>query len=209
MPFGVLTAALLRAPSADERITRDGAVKVVRSATNLGGSKTETGLRKHYIPPRGIGLGGRPGPVSEGDSHVDGHQHNGRGTELEMASIETTTTLSMADAETAIRAALSEQGFGVLTEIDLAATLLAKLGVARPPMKILGACNPSFANRALEFDEDASLLLPCNVVLSETENGTRIAAIDPRTLMSDPEFAALAQEAADQLIAAIAAVPVT
>jgi uncharacterized protein (DUF302 family) len=125
-----------------------------------------------------------------------------------MATIETTTSLSMAEAETAVRTALAEQGFGVLTEIDVAATLRAKLGVERPPMKILGACNPSFANRALEFDEDASLLLPCNVVLSETEGGTRIVAVDPRTLMSDPEFAALAQEAADCLIAAIAAVPV-
>jgi uncharacterized protein (DUF302 family) len=75
-------------------------------------------------------------------------------------------------------------------------------------LKILGACNPSFANRALEFDEDASLLLPCNVVLSETEGGTRIAAVDPRSLMTAPEFAPLAQEAAESLIAAIAAVRV-
>ena len=125
-----------------------------------------------------------------------------------MASIETTTSLSMADAETAVRAALADQGFGVLTEIDVAATLRAKLGVERPPLKILGACNPSFAYRALEFDEDASLLLPCNVVLSETKGGTRIASVDPRSLMTAPEFAPLAQEAADRLIAAIAAVPV-
>ena len=125
-----------------------------------------------------------------------------------MATIETTTSLSMIDAETAVRTALTEQGFGVLTEIDVAATLRAKLGVERPPMKILGACNPSFANRALEFDEDASLLLPCNVVLSETERGTRIAAVDPRTLMAAPEFAELANEAANCLIVAIAAVPV-
>jgi uncharacterized protein (DUF302 family) len=125
-----------------------------------------------------------------------------------MATIETTTSLSMTDAETAVRTALTEQGFGVLTEIDVAATLRAKIGVERPPMKILGACNPSFANRALEFDEDASLLLPCNVVLSETEGGTRIVAVDPRNLMTAPEFAELANEAAHCLIAAIAAVPV-
>jgi uncharacterized protein (DUF302 family) len=123
-----------------------------------------------------------------------------------MATIETTTSLSMTDAETAVRTALTEQGFGVLTEIDVAATLRVKIGVA--PMKILGACNPSFANRALEFDEDASLLLPCNVVLSETEGGTRIVAVDPRNLMTAPEFAELANEAAHCLIAAIAAVPV-
>jgi uncharacterized protein (DUF302 family) len=125
-----------------------------------------------------------------------------------MARIETTTSLSMGAAEAAVRIALTEQGFGVLTEIDVAATLRAKLGVERAPLKILGTCNPSFANRALEFDEDASLLLPCNVVLSETAGGTRITSVDPRDLMTAPEFASLAQEAADRLIAAIAAVPV-
>ena len=125
-----------------------------------------------------------------------------------MASIETTTTLSMADAESAVRAALADQGFGILTEIDIAATLRIKLGVERAPMKILGACNPSFANRALTVSEDASLLLPCNVVLSQTEEGIRITAVDPRTLMSAPEFAKITQEAADQLIAALTAVPV-
>jgi uncharacterized protein (DUF302 family) len=124
-----------------------------------------------------------------------------------MAAIETTTTLSMADAETAVRAALAEQGFGVLTEIDVAATLHAKLGVDRSPMKILGACNPSFAHRALGLDEEASLLLPCNVVLSATADGTRVLAVDPRTLMPDPTFAELTTEVAEQLSAAIRAVP--
>jgi uncharacterized protein (DUF302 family) len=124
-----------------------------------------------------------------------------------MAAIETTTTLSMADAETAVRAALAEQGFGVLTEIDVAATLHAKLGVDRAPMKILGACNPSFAHRALGLDEEASLLLPCNVVLSATADGTRVLAVDPRTLMPDPTFAELTTEVAEQLSAAIRAVP--
>jgi uncharacterized protein (DUF302 family) len=124
-----------------------------------------------------------------------------------MAAIETTTTLSMADAETAVRAALAEQGFGVLTEIDVAATLHAKLGVDRAPMKILGACNPSFAHRALGLDEEASLLLPCNVVLSATADGTRVLAVDPRTLMPDPAFAELTTEVAEQLSAAIRAVP--
>ena len=126
-----------------------------------------------------------------------------------MASIETTTTLSMADAESAVRVALADQGFGILTEIDIAATLRIKLGVERPPMKILGACNPNFANRALEVSEDASLLLPCNIVLSQTDRGTRIAAVDPRTLMGAPEFADITQEAANQLKAALAAVPVS
>lgn len=123
-----------------------------------------------------------------------------------MTNIEIITALSMTDAEAAVRTALAAQGFGVLTEIDLAATLRAKLGVERRPMKILGACNPSFAQRALAVDEDASLLLPCNVVLAETDHGTRITAVDPRVLMNAPEFAAITQEAASQLIAALAAV---
>lgn len=124
-----------------------------------------------------------------------------------MAPIETTTSLSMADAEVAVRAALADQGFGILTEIDVAATLRAKIGVDRRPMKILGACNPTFAHRALELDENAGLLLPCNVVLTETDAGTRVTSIDPRTLMPEPEFADLAGEAADRLTAAIEAVP--
>ncbi len=124
-----------------------------------------------------------------------------------MAVIETTTRLSMADAEVAVRATLAAQGFGVLTEIDVAATLKAKLGVDRAPLKILGACNPTFAHRALELDESVSLMLPCNVVLAETEGGTKITAADPRELMTGASFEELAGDAAQRLIAAVAAVP--
>jgi len=126
-----------------------------------------------------------------------------------MSSMETTTSLPMAAAEAAIRVALSEQGFGVLTEIDVAATLRSKLGVERAPMKILGACNPTFAHRALEMNEAVSLLLPCNVVLSETSAGTRISIADPRALMSSAEFVPLADEAAERLLAALDAVTAT
>ena len=105
-----------------------------------------------------------------------------------MRAIETTTALSMADAEVAIREALAVQGFGVLTEIDLAATLKAKLGVERAPLKILGACNPTFAHRALELDESVSLLLPCNVVLADTGHGTKISTVDPRDFMTGDAF---------------------
>jgi uncharacterized protein (DUF302 family) len=122
-------------------------------------------------------------------------------------AIEKFTMLSREDAEEAVRSALGAQGFGVLTEIDVAATLKAKLGIDRAPLKILGACNPGFAHRALELDERISLLLPCNVVLTATEDGTRISAIDPTSLMDSPEFVTLAREAADLLAAAIDAVP--
>lgn len=122
-------------------------------------------------------------------------------------AFETTTTLSMEAAEVAVRAALAAQGFGVLTEIDVAATLKAKIDVDRPALKILGACNPGFAHRALQVDERVSLLLPCNVVLAAVDGGTRVSAMDPRALMTDPEFASVADDAAAKLAAAIAAVP--
>lgn len=122
-------------------------------------------------------------------------------------AIERTVSLSMADAEQAIRAALADQGFGVLTEIDIAATLKAKIGVERAPLKILGACNPGFADQALRLEPSVALLLPCNVVLAATDGGTRVSIADPRTMMSDPSFSELADGAAAKLIAAIEALP--
>jgi uncharacterized protein (DUF302 family) len=123
-----------------------------------------------------------------------------------MHAIETTTRLSSTDAEAAVRDALSAQGFGVLTEIDVAATLKEKLDVDRPALKILGACNPTLADRALQIDPSVSLVLPCNVVIEATDKGTKVAAVDPHDLMDDPRFAALADEAARRLRAVITAV---
>jgi uncharacterized protein (DUF302 family) len=124
-----------------------------------------------------------------------------------MHAIETTVALPMDRAETALRSALADQGFGVLTEIDVAATLKAKLGVDRPALKILGACNPTLAHQALELDATSALVLPCNVVLEPgADGGTHISAVDPRELMPDPAFAELAEGAAKRLTAALAAV---
>jgi uncharacterized protein (DUF302 family) len=121
-----------------------------------------------------------------------------------MKPLETTVALPMSETEAAVRQALGAHGFGVLTEIDVAATLKAKIGVERPPMKILGACNPNFAHQALELDPSTSLLLPCNVVLESTDSGgTRVAIVDPRELMADERFAALADDAAKSLQAAL------
>ena len=120
-----------------------------------------------------------------------------------MKAFDIIVELTPEQAEAAIRDALAEQGFGVLTEIDVAATLKAKLGVERPPLKILGACNPTIAHRALELDPSVSLLLPCNVVIEIVDGRTRVAAVDPRELMDDPRFAELAAEAAGRLHAAI------
>ena len=120
-----------------------------------------------------------------------------------MNAIDTIVDLTPAQAEEAVRAALAEQGFGVLTEIDVAAILKAKLDVDRPPLKILGACNPNLANRALQIDPTVSLVLPCNVVIEGGDGRTWVAAVDPRDLMSDPRFAELAADAAARLQAAI------
>lgn len=120
-----------------------------------------------------------------------------------MRAFETTVAMNFVEAEQAVRDALGAQGFGVLTEIDVAATLKAKLGVERPPLKILGACNPTFAHRALEIDASVALLLPCNVVLEESDSGTRVRVIDPIELMDDPRFGELAGEVAAKLQAAV------
>ena len=125
-----------------------------------------------------------------------------------MDAIETTTTLEGAAAEVAVRAALTEVGFGILTEIDIAATLKAKIDVDRPPLKILGACNPQLAHKALELDHTAALALPCNVVLEPAHGGgTRVSVVDPRSLMEDPGFAALAGDAASRIATALESLP--
>lgn len=121
-----------------------------------------------------------------------------------MNPIETTIDTPMPNAETAVRDALAAQGFGILTEIDVAATLKAKLGVDRPALKILGACNPTFAHQALSIDPAASLLIPCNVVLEPAPGGgTHISIVDPRQLMSGENLAELAEDAATRLTAAL------
>lgn len=122
-----------------------------------------------------------------------------------MHSIRTTIEGSMGEAEAATRSALGAVGFGIVSEIDVAANLRAALGIERPPLKILGACSPVFAQKALEIDSSVALLMPCNVVLEPDGDRTQITAIDPRELISDPAFTELATEAADQLTAALVA----
>lgn len=74
---------------------------------------------------------------------------------------------------------LSKEGFGVLTEIDVAATLKKKLDVDFRKYKILGACNPQFAYQALQSESEIGAMLPCNVIVQETEEGMKVSAIDP------------------------------
>lgn len=121
-------------------------------------------------------------------------------------------TLSMPfdDAVAATRAALAAQGFGVLTEIDMQATMRAKLGEEYPPMVILGACNPTFAHQAMGVAPSVATLLPCNVVVRKTDDGVEVETVDPAMLVQVTEsadLAPLADELGDLLDQVFAALP--
>lgn len=117
-----------------------------------------------------------------------------------------TTDLSMEEAEAAIVASLSEQGFGILTEIDVQATMKKKLDVDRPPYRILGACNPVLANRALGVEEGIGLLLPCNIAVYESQGKTVVAAMEPELMSqvtANEDLAELAAEAKAKIMTAL------
>lgn len=117
--------------------------------------------------------------------------------------------VDLALAETRTRAALASQGFGVLTEIDVAATMKAKLGHDMPGYRILGACNPKMAWQAIGMEPRVGAMLPCNVILRETDGGIEVSAVDPVASMQaidNTELLAVAAGVRDLLTAAIAAV---
>ncbi len=121
-----------------------------------------------------------------------------------------TVALSYSQAKARVAEALAREGFGVLTEIDVAATLEKKLGKKIPAYAILGACNPGFASQALEADASIGLLLPCNIVVREDAAGAvHVEALDPVALFAlveHPAVAPLAEEVRARLARAIDAV---
>ena len=117
-------------------------------------------------------------------------------------TLTTTTTASFADAVDRVRAELKQDGFGVLCEIDVQATLREKLGVQQDPYTILGACNPPLAHQALSAEPQLGTLLPCNVVVYVRDGETHISAIDADRMLSvvgNDALAPIATEVRDKL----------
>ncbi len=119
------------------------------------------------------------------------------------------TGVSFAEADARTRKALGESGFGVLTEIDVAATMKKKLGVEMTPYLILGACNPKMAYQAIGIEPRVGAMLPCNVILRAVDGGVEVSAIDPVASMQaidNPALHAVAGQVRDLLAAAVAAI---
>jgi uncharacterized protein (DUF302 family) len=118
----------------------------------------------------------------------------------------TSVPMSVAEARPLVEAALKAEGFGILAEIDVAATMKAKLGVEGLPYLILGACNPPLAHRALTVEPSVGALLPCNVVLREQDGRTIVEAMDPGAVLGIVESSAIepiALEARERLLRVI------
>lgn len=110
------------------------------------------------------------------------------------------------DALARTRVALTAQGFGVLTEIDMQAVLWEKRGVAIEPYRILGACHPDLAHRALEADSSVGVLLPCSVVVRAGDDGTTVQIFDPQiitSLVASPALVPVARDASRRLDAVL------
>jgi uncharacterized protein (DUF302 family) len=124
-------------------------------------------------------------------------------------ALRTNVTAPFDDVVSRTRSALADQGFGVLTEIDVQATMKARLGEDMEPFLILGACNPPLAHRAINAQPVIGVLLPCNIVVRQQDDSVLVEAVNPLGMMQvagDPALDAVAQEAAERLQKALAAV---
>jgi len=117
------------------------------------------------------------------------------------------TKYAFDDAIRKVEEALKEQGFGILTQIDAKRVLKEKLDIDRRPYKILGACNPNFAHQALDMEPEIGVLLPCNVLVYEKENGEiMVSAMNPEaalSLVGNPDIEKIAKEVRSRIEAAL------
>ena len=112
------------------------------------------------------------------------------------------SALGFEEAIEKVTEALKSEGFGILTEIDVKETLKKKLNVDFRPYRILGACNPPFAYQALQVEDKVGIILPCNVIVQEKENGVEIATVDPVASMQaidNPKLGEIAGEIRQRL----------
>ncbi|MCG6901293.1 MAG: DUF302 domain-containing protein [Rhodobacter sp.] len=117
--------------------------------------------------------------------------------------------VSFQDIDARTRAALADKGFGVLTEIDVQATMKKKLDVGMSAYRILGACNPKMAYQAIGIEPRVGAMLPCNVILREVEGGVEVSAVDPVASMQaieNAELTDIAGQVRDLLAKAVAAI---
>jgi uncharacterized protein (DUF302 family) len=124
-------------------------------------------------------------------------------------TLSTPTDLPFDEAVARTREQLAREGFGILCEIDVQATLEQKLGIEREPYLILGACNPPLAHRALETEPELGVLLPCNVIVYQEQGHTHIAAVDAEQMLSivgNDELRPTASEVRRRLEAVVARV---
>ena len=121
-------------------------------------------------------------------------------------TLTTTTDLPYPDAVERVRRELKQEGFGVLCEIDVQATLKRRLGVDGDPYLILGACNPPLAHQALETEPELGVLLPCNIAVYRHDDTTHIAAIDAERMLSivdNDQLESIAAQVRDKLAAVV------